>query len=1429
MRLERLASHGVEPDNLDRESVDCAWRATGAARSCCGDRYRNVERGRRVHNHRCGIDPALGVQGQPGIGGGDVPLNAQVQIEFSEPIDRTTVTAGSFALRDNTTFLTIPATPSVNVTGRIATLIPSQLLAVNRSYSVLLSQSGNVIRDASGNAMPFQIPSSFTTGFATDTTGPALALISPGSGATAVPLNADIVMQFSKPVNPVSQPLGVRVESNGLPLPGTFTFSAGNTILTFQPTSLLAGSSEYVVVLNGQLLDAAGNPLGNPGSFAFTTGATSDSAAPQLTASNPETGATGIGVNTVMRAVFNERIDPISVGSTGFAILVHAATGTTWPATVDIAADRESLTLTPTVPLLSNTQYTFRTGSIRDLAGHPGANLFASFTTGSGTDATAPAVTHIAPHDDATEVPVNSRVIVQMSEPIDPTSVAASLQLTPGVAGALTVSTDERTLTLVPTDPLTVNTTYTVALGGLRDRSGNTMSPFSSIFTTRAVITADTIAPTVTIIPAAGAVVAVTTPVVITVSEPIVASAVDFNSVRVFALVNGSNIQIPGTYTVNGTATEITFNPLTPYPGDTTITVHVNSTSTIRDLAGNNLTFTTRSFETLPVTDTTPPGVMAVMPVAGSLNVGLNTEVTLTFSEPLDPSTVGPTTFKLFAGTEQLGTSVLRSVDNRTVVLSAFLPPQALITAVATSGVTDLTGNALADFTSTFTTGPAVDTTTAQVVTLRPGNGATRVPATTSVALFVSEAVQAESVPNALWVAQNGTLVTGTVSVTGNGTAIQFVPTVPFVSGALVQVFLEGLLDIAGHTVSNFQASFTVANDPATTTGTVLRATPNGTEIPLNAIVEIEVSEPVDPDTVNAANVSLRSNFSQPVPATLSLREGNRIIRLVPTTSLAPNQSYSIHTLAGLLDAQGQPVAGSFASFATGTGLDEATPTVDAVTPLNGSTNLGINALVRVRFTEPVNPLTVTATTIQITAGAFVAVPASISFNPANTEVTITPLQPLPDATAMTIAVAGVEDCAGHAVTPGTTTFTTRTGADTRGPTLTGASVFSGQTDVPVNSIFISEFDELLDPQSVSSLSVFVRDNLLFQAVPATVSLQPDGRTIIVAPTTALAVNRSHSLLFGISGTLRDLAGNAATTAQLFFTTSFQSDATAPNVVATNPMNGDLAVPTNVILQVLFDEPVDVESLDAISLSTGSTLPVTTELSNGNRTVRISPAGLLMPGVSHSLAVVGVRDASGNQIAPFTITFTTGPGVDLVAPVVLSANPDFGATDVGINTVMRVVFNERIDPISLTTGLVRLVHSATGTVRPAVVSLAADRRSLSLTPTTPLLGGTQYAFQVFTLRDLAGNAGATSNVSFTTASGTDGTPPGVVQIRPTRRRDGSARQRPPRHPHERGDRPHDSRDGTAVDAGSPGADDVIDRRSDVDPGAQLAPCCEHDL
>jgi len=246
---------------------------------------------------------------------------------------------------------------------------------------------------------------------------------------------------------------------------------------------------------------------------------------------------------------------------------------------------------------------------------------------------------------------------------------------------------------------------------------------------------------------------------------------------------------------------------LSPLPGNATVTVEVNSV--LLDLSGNAANFFYSTFTTGTGTDTTAPVVTMVTPQNGATGVGTNAVVVLTFSKSLNSSTINANSIALLANGSAFATSISFSADNLVVALQGYgLPASTTITELVTNGVTDLSGNALASFQSTFTTAPSVNPSAPTVVSQRPGNGATGVPLNANVVLYLSEAMNASSVQTALQVSQNGVLVAGTTQVTDNGQVVQFTPSAPLQSSALVQVFLTSAAQSAGGvSVNNYQAS----------------------------------------------------------------------------------------------------------------------------------------------------------------------------------------------------------------------------------------------------------------------------------------------------------------------------------------------------------------------------------------------------------------------------------------------------------------------------------------------------------------------------------------------------------------------------------------------------------------------------------------------
>ena len=425
----------------------------------------------------------------------------------------------------------------------------------------------------------------------------------------------------------------------------------------------------------------------------------------------------------------------------------------------------------------------------------------------------APTVTAVTPLPNATGVPVNTNIITAaFSKAMDTaTLTTASFTLacpagTP-VAGAVTYQAagNVATLTLPPATNLPPNTVCTATITtGAKDLAGNALaSAFIWTFTTGPA--PDTTAPTVssTAPPANATGVALNTLITATFSEAMDPLTITTATVK---LACPAGTAITGTvgYAVNGNVA--TFTPASNLPTSTTCTATI--TTGVKDVAGNAMANAfTWTFTTGPVLDTTAPTVSSTVPLANATGVALNTPITATFSETMDPLTITTATIKLAcpAGTAITGTVGYAVNGNvATFTPASNLPAGTTCTATITTGVKDVAGNAMADaFTWTFTTGLALDTTAPTVISTTPmPNAPGEVALNTPFTATFSEAMDPLTINTATvkLACPVGTAITGTVSYADNGNVATFTPAgnLPLTTTCTATI-TTGVKDVAGN------------------------------------------------------------------------------------------------------------------------------------------------------------------------------------------------------------------------------------------------------------------------------------------------------------------------------------------------------------------------------------------------------------------------------------------------------------------------------------------------------------------------------------------------------------------------------------------------------------------------------------------------------
>src|SRR5450759_3871548 len=221
--------------------------------------------------------------------------------------------------------------------------------------------------------------------------------------------------------------------------------------------------------------------------------------------------------------------------------------------------------------------------------------------------------------------------------------------------------------------------------------------------------------------------------------------------------------------------------------------------------------------------DTTAPTVSFIAPANAATGIALNANITATFSEAMDASTITTTTFTLKQGTASISGAVTyvgkTAVFNPTSNLTASL----VYTATVTTGVKDLAGNALAvNKTWSFTTGTTADTTAPTVSSTVPATGAVGVALNANVTATFSEAMDPSTITTTTFTLKQGTTpVSG--AVTYVGTSASFNPTSNLTAGtiytATVTSGITGVKDLAGNALAatktwSFTTGTTVAAGP---------------------------------------------------------------------------------------------------------------------------------------------------------------------------------------------------------------------------------------------------------------------------------------------------------------------------------------------------------------------------------------------------------------------------------------------------------------------------------------------------------------------------------------------------------------------------------------------------------------------------------------
>jgi hypothetical protein len=221
-----------------------------------------------------------------------------------------------------------------------------------------------------------------------DAAPPAVVAVQPVNGASAVPIDARIVVTFSEAVQAASAtPANLVVSSAAGPITGTWALNSSGAVAIFTPAHHFRDLTTVNLRIKRDVKDLVGRTLPEEYVASFTTG---DTTAPAIVSRSPLSGALNVALNTPVRVTFSEAVDTAAVSSPALRVFQN---GQTVAGAVSWLFDNTVLVFTPAANWSANSTVRVELAAMPD---HVGNRLPASSFTFDTLDVIAPVIQSIA-------------------------------------------------------------------------------------------------------------------------------------------------------------------------------------------------------------------------------------------------------------------------------------------------------------------------------------------------------------------------------------------------------------------------------------------------------------------------------------------------------------------------------------------------------------------------------------------------------------------------------------------------------------------------------------------------------------------------------------------------------------------------------------------------------------------------------------------------------------------------------------------------------------------------------------------------------------------------------------------------------------------------------------------------------------------------
>ncbi|MFT7312458.1 MAG: hypothetical protein ACI9J5_000583, partial [Paraglaciecola sp.] len=656
-----------------------------------------------------------------------------------------------------------------------------------------------------------------------------------------------------------------------------------------------------------------------------------------------------------------------------------------------------------------------------------------------------------------------------------------------------------------------------------------------------------------------------------------------------------------------------------------------------------------------------------------------------------------------------------------------------------------------------FTTEALEDNQSPTVTIISPEQDSVDINPNGNIVINFSEPMNPNTVNNnniALFV--NGAVVRPNVFKSADGRQVTLSANKPW-SSLISVIMTDDVLDLSGNALAPYVSTFmTGILDNDTGRPSISRQIPtNGSSgwVGLDELL-LYTSEPMDVSSIDQAFHISEDGVLIDDQGTLEVLGDGRTIRFTKDTPFTENRYVQVFLSSAATDDSGNPLNNYNAYFRTGVSGDlvGTRPNISAYYPGNSQAGVPVNPNLFVLYTEALNSATLTSSNVRLqnADNGFSDVQSTASFDASTNLLKVVPDGDLDADTRYYLWLSGdIEDTDGDRQNSARATYfyTAADGSrDDRQATVLAQSPTSGQTNVGVNTMYASRYDENMNPLTFDyGTGSQRRFNAQFSENNQVVRYERLGTLPELTDITEAVP------------AMVDLAGNPVVLRETTFTSANGPDIVNPTRLLISVLDNATSVPTNPVIESLFNEPIDPVSItSAIRLYdtiTGLNVPSSVSLSADGLRLTLVPNAALEQNRLYYVYKYGLHDLSGNGVVNLFSRFTTGASEDSTGPELVDSTLFDGITEVPTNVWIRLRFNEPLSVLELT-GIV--IEDSIGDSVAVNVSLSGDRRTINVVPENLLDANSTYSLIVANATDISGNLLSTTiTQNFSTGTGTD--------------------------------------------------------------------------